>query len=264
MYRHLSADPHDVLDKDWQPPSSIPLRSLRVADPAAAQITDAGEPLVILSGITCINAYANTGWSGTDSTMWIRETVLSKLLHVQDRLPDPFSLGIFDAWRSMTTISALYRHFYGPGSTLKPGFLADPNHLSIVPPHQTGAAVDLTLCVSGTPLSLGTSFDEFTPLAARSAFEEPGSEVLDDLGESRCAQIRELRRLLDDHMCSAGFAPNDQEWWHFSYGDQEWAVQYPEVSSVGESSTPDQPTAIFGGTQPIPSSAPRSSPKVAP
>ncbi|MDR3125675.1 MAG: hypothetical protein LBU20_01195 [Candidatus Nomurabacteria bacterium] len=27
-------------------------------------------------------------------------------------------------------------------------------------------------------------------------------------------------------MMSQGFAPYDGEWWHFSYGDREWAAWY--------------------------------------
>lgn len=36
----------------------------------------------------------------------------------------------------------------------------------------------------------------------------------------------EARQLLRRAMMSAGFAPFDGEWWHFSYGDKEWARFY--------------------------------------
>ena len=46
------------------------------------------------------------------------------------------------------------------------------------------------------------------------------------------------RILLRKVMMKAGFAPYDGEWWHFSYGDREWAFYYnknkylyPEVNS---------------------------------
>jgi D-alanyl-D-alanine dipeptidase len=32
--------------------------------------------------------------------------------------------------------------------------------------------------------------------------------------------------LLRSVMLQAGFAPFDGEWWHFSYGDREWAYYY--------------------------------------
>ena len=34
------------------------------------------------------------------------------------------------------------------------------------------------------------------------------------------------RLLLREVMMKAGFAPYDGEWWHFSYGDKEWAFYY--------------------------------------
>ncbi len=32
--------------------------------------------------------------------------------------------------------------------------------------------------------------------------------------------------MLRNVMVSVGFAPFDGEWWHFCYGDKEWAVYY--------------------------------------
>ncbi|QQR69366.1 MAG: hypothetical protein IPI58_01405 [Alphaproteobacteria bacterium] len=43
-------------------------------------------------------------------------------------------------------------------------------------------------------------------------------------------------------MTSVGFAPFDGEWWHFSYGDREWAKYYGRshaiYSQIAFSSTP--------------------------
>lgn len=36
-------------------------------------------------------------------------------------------------------------------------------------------------------------------------------------------QQKENRFLLQDLMLLVGFAPYYGEWWHFSYGDREWA-----------------------------------------
>jgi D-alanyl-D-alanine dipeptidase len=37
-------------------------------------------------------------------------------------------------------------------------------------------------------------------------------------------QARDNRLLLRAAMTNAGFTPFDGEWWHFSYGDKEWAA----------------------------------------
>jgi zinc D-Ala-D-Ala dipeptidase len=62
-----------------------------------------------------------------------------------------------------------------------------------------GAAPDM-----GSPI-LGFARDSFTfsPFISREAWEN--------------------RQLLRRAMMAAGFAPYDGEWWHFSYGDKEWA-----------------------------------------
>lgn len=45
-----------------------------------------------------------------------------------------------------------------------------------------------------------------------------------------CPNISRLgksnRMLLRKCMTRAGFAPYDAEWWHFSFGDREWAFYY--------------------------------------
>jgi D-alanyl-D-alanine dipeptidase len=33
-------------------------------------------------------------------------------------------------------------------------------------------------------------------------------------------------------MVAAGFAPFYGEWWHFSYGDREWAAVYGEPAAL--------------------------------
>ena len=42
------------------------------------------------------------------------------------------------------------------------------------------------------------------------------------------------RQLLRACMIMAGFAPYDGEWWHFSYGDREWAKYYNKPHAIYE------------------------------
>ena len=87
--------------------------------------------------------------------------------------------------------------------------IADPR---TPPPHLTGGTVDLTLTLDGTPLALGTGFDDFTPEAYTESLEQtPGAS-------------RELRRLLYRAMRDAGFVVLHCEWWHFEYGTRRWAA----------------------------------------
>ena len=77
--------------------------------------------------------------------------------------------------------------------------------------HQTGGAVDLTLCDSnGTPLDMGSIYPDKCPEMATSFHVSP--------------DVDKRRKLLRNVMHKEGFANYPGEWWHFSYGDQLWAA----------------------------------------
>ena len=93
--------------------------------------------------------------------------------------------------------------------------------------HQTGGAVDLTLCDSnGIPLDMGSEY----PIKC---LEMVTSYVLPPI-------INERRKLLCSMMHNEGFANYPGEWWHFSYGDQLWAAyrykRYAIYGSINSSS----------------------------
>lgn len=78
--------------------------------------------------------------------------------------------------------------------------------------HQTGGAVDLTLCTpDGAPVSMGTEYIEFNELT------KTGARIED-------ADVREHRKILLSVVRKAGFVNYPNEWWHYSYGDRMWAA----------------------------------------
>ena len=83
------------------------------------------------------------------------------------------------------------------------------------PPHSTGSALDLTIVdESENELEMGTKIDELTEASASDYFD----------GEVDTNIYKINRKLLKDIMSEAGFTQLPTEWWHFSYGDQIWAV----------------------------------------
>ncbi len=77
--------------------------------------------------------------------------------------------------------------------------------------HQTGGAVDLTLCdKDGIPLDMGSIYPVKCPEMATNF--------------QLSSTIMERRKLLCRIMREEGFANYPGEWWHFSYGDQLWAA----------------------------------------
>lgn len=85
------------------------------------------------------------------------------------------------------------------------------------PPHSTGAAVDVTLLDEQyAPIDMGGRIDSSGPESLPNFYADAASEK----GRS----YHERRELLHGVMGDAGFRRMPHEWWHFSYGDQMWAL----------------------------------------
>ena len=90
-------------------------------------------------------------------------------------------------------------------------YVADPD--GIGSGHQTGAAIDLTICdLNKNCLDMGAKYleadDEKTAMASKKI---PLMAIKN-------------RYLFKRVMEEAGFLNYPPEWWHFSYGEHEWAV----------------------------------------
>lgn len=172
------------------------------------------EPLVAVTGARCIDAYHQLGITNTRRVLSARKAVVERLAVAQTRLPSGFALVVLDGWRSAQLQTDLVNHYESVHGGSVAGYVADPDSITMRPPHVVGAAVDLTLSFHGQPLALGSAYDEFSPAAHLDAFE--GSD----------STVRRLRRLMAEAMLAAGFAPYPLEWWHWSYGDDIWAAYY--------------------------------------
>ena len=130
---------------------------------------------------------------------------LARAIELAGRLG--YRLLIFDALRPSEAQWALWNH------TPDPDFLADPRRGS---PHSRGVAADLTLLDSdGTPLDMGTGFDNFTPLSHH------GADVSLDAQRNR--------HLLLGIMSTAGWDFYSKEWWHYQLFDPR---RYPLVDDA--------------------------------
>lgn len=199
----------------------------RVPPPA-----DCGEALVdptaLSSQIFYDASYGQQGLPGLDACL-LRETVAQKLALAADKLPQGYAILIFDALRPLRVQRAIYEQFRTRFLREKPGiseeeltallddFVAKPvKCLERPAPHTTGGAVDLTLCKDGLPLDMGTGFDDLTGLAHTYALEEDCPAGWES--------SRDNRRLLYNLMTSVGFVNYRCEWWHYAYGERQWAV----------------------------------------
>jgi D-alanyl-D-alanine dipeptidase len=101
--------------------------------------------------------------------------------------------------------------------------LIEATHRQVAVPsvagYPTGGAVAVEILRDEQPVDMGTPVmqadrDSFTfsPFVSREAWGH--------------------RQLLRRAMMAAGFAPFDGEWWHFSYGDKEWARFYRQPGAL--------------------------------
>ena len=94
---------------------------------------------------------------------------------------------------------------------------ADP----LVAGHPTGGAVDVTMLKDGCEVDMGSGFIDLDDYLRMPTFAEGLSD-----------DARQHRNVLREAMLAAGFAPFNGEWWHFCYGDKEWAAFFGEPSSL--------------------------------
>jgi len=210
-------------------------------DPPALPVVEPDpEPLVPVAHrrIRVLSNYWHAGWEAARPTTWLRGEAMERLAHVADGLPERLGLAVFDAWRPLALQAELFDAAYAePG--LPPGYVAEPiADPATPPPHLTGGTVDLTLTLDGTPLALGTGFDDFSRRAATVALEQvPGPE-------------RDLRRLLYHAMRAGGFVVLHCEWWHFEFGTRRWAAITGHRPRYGPAHPPDPPAAPAAAHQP--------------
>ncbi len=172
-----------------------------------------GERLIAAdsSRVRSLPVYHCAGLAHAVPELLVRSGVAGRLFAAADSLPEGFGFVLLDAWRPFELQEALYRDAYDDGS-LGPGFVAPPSLDPYNPsPHLTGGALDISLTWEGSPLALGTAFDEFSASARADAFEDhPG-------------RVRDLRRLLHGALAAQGFLGLELEWWHFEFGTRAWS-----------------------------------------
>lgn len=95
--------------------------------------------------------------------------------------------------------------------------------------HPTGGAVDAYIVDTrtGESLNFGTPIYTFDSKDVYTF-----SPFIDEVAKQN-------RLLLREAMMSVGFAPFDGEWWHFSFGDKEWAFYYKKPTAIYEQKTSD-------------------------
>jgi len=148
------------------------------------------------------------------------------LLKSQD---SSYSLIIYDGTRPHSIQQRMWDELDMPLAKKKK-FLARPNIISM---HNFGAAVDVSLCIDGEPLDMGTEVDYAGELAypnLEDYFLENGLLYQEQVDN---------RKILRNAMLEAGFIYNLYEWWHFSSCKRHIALQkYPLINDFSSYTAP--------------------------
>ncbi|MCV6612052.1 MAG: M15 family metallopeptidase [Amphritea sp.] len=160
----------------------------------------------------------------------MREGVYMRLCRAQKLLPDGIFIRVYEAYRSLEVQQMLFGQEQARVRERQPELCEDdvfveatrlvsavqyPDGSNNIPPHNTGAAVDIELVNwAGHPLDFGMDIHRWTEV-------DPDLCLTDAQGLTQRA--RDNRQLLAAVMTEAGFVNYPEEWWHFSYGDRFWA-----------------------------------------
>jgi len=184
-------------------------------------------------GTGVIGKYEST-WNDMESespNIIVRETVYKKLCNVDKALKakNPnWQLVVVYGYRSLDIQQAAFNRKY---DELKPKYL-DKNELReavhrfyAVPEvagHPTGGAVDVTVYdfVEDKYLDFGTEILDFS---TRRIYYDAIAIEQKYGREAKKTEATRNRKMLREIMGNEDFAPYEGEWWHFSYGDKEWA-----------------------------------------
>lgn len=192
------------------------------------KIIENSEPLIDLKTIWLIvePIYFQRGLA-KDSKVLLRKEVAEKLLNIESKLKG-FRLKIWDGFRSHNTQENIYIKYRQEVKTNHPDwndeeikvevgkFVSPAYQKDRIPPHLSGGSVDLTLVDQNwKELDMWTEFDSFTPEASTFFYE-----IYNDK-----PTITNNRRILRNAMIEEWFSLDEDEWWHFDYGNQIWALK---------------------------------------
>ena len=203
-------------------------------------IKESGEKLIpasyIPEKILCRPQYFVQGIDGAIPECFMREGVFAALRKAATLLPRGYRLVIYDAWRPFKVQQALFLKFSEELRKECPNdaddesifdmasrFVSPPkNDPDKVSPHMTGGAVDVGLADEcGLLCPMGGEFDETSKRSVTHYFEEKLRN------EELMPEEREYlfnRRILYNAMIESNFINYADEWWHYDYGNQNWAA----------------------------------------
>lgn len=176
---------------------------------------------------------------------FLRKTVYEKLKLAQNQLPKGLHFCLYEGYRSLHVQKMIFEKQYSNVKKRNPDWSAselflettklvspveNPDLTPNIPPHSTGAAIDVYLIDDyGNAVDMGI---------------HPKDWMGDEDGRLSLTASRDIskeanknRRIMSEALSAVGFVNYPTEFWHWSYGDRYWAYVQQE------------PRAVYGNTQ---------------
>lgn len=202
----------------------------------AVPIEDNGEPLVdprsLSQRIRFSEKHPKFLELNNKRTPRVRRRVAEMLAQAAESLPKGIDIEIIEGFRPLAQQRLMYHHLREEFRAKHPEWnaatlnrvtntMSAPPGDKSPPPHTTGAAVDLFLvdAKTGEPLDMTSPFD----------MDEKSAPTITN-GLSTLA--RKNRKLLVETLEAAGLTNYAGEWWHWSYGDQGWALRTSALKAI--------------------------------
>ncbi len=170
----------------------------------------------------------------------MRKTVYEKLLKAQSTLPDGLKFCLYEGARSLELQQNIFQERYDilrkadPKKTHEEIFTESTKFVSPVinidgsknvPPHSTGAAIDVYLIdKTGKMVDMGIHLDD-TYKDITGEYCQTNSTVISE-------QAKNYRKMMGKALQDVGFVNYPTEYWHWSYGDRYWAYQTKQKFAV--------------------------------
>lgn len=170
--------------------------------------------------------YPKLGMKNKIDKCYLVKEVYNKLLEASSYLPRGYSFKILDAYRPFSLQEELYDKYFKKIESIfnlesysnleKQKFI---NHFvafpdkNYPPAHTTGSAIDITLIKDGKDVDMGCSFDEFSVRSYTNYYKDKNSTIHNN------------RMILYNCMIKAGFTNIETEFWHYDYGNRNWAKE---------------------------------------
>jgi zinc D-Ala-D-Ala dipeptidase len=189
------------------------------------------EPMVDLRQYDFIHIGPSPEVANNQDYYWVRQSVADKLKIASQNLPKGYQLCLYEGHRSLALQSYLFQSYHAKIKQRYPDLgkkelfkkttqlispITNYDNTPNIPPHSTGAAIDVYLLNDkGELIDMGIHPKDWQ--------QDITGEISITQSQHISKEAQTNRNIMSKALESAGFVNYPFEYWHWSYGDKYWA-----------------------------------------